>query len=279
MTTNSSIKWRPMWKIWIPIVLFAVPLILEREMLGTTFTPYIYGIIILIYGLVYYFRIRMWQTVVVMGMMSIAIWWYFLAERPGMTFDTFALIGLEASPDLSLWIRTYLTTPAWFVVLILNFVIFYTLGPKLTKAIELEKNAIRIFKISARTIHDERNGFTERPFKVGKHPFEKNDLYGLSAYLESKKVCIASFPGNGVKYTFSMGASPLLKRRQSELSHVFFGSNGDLTVFISKHDYKQYRKQYTFDQLCKMLGETFLRFADYHKSNNEKRILNELKSI
>lgn len=278
MTSDSSIKWRPIWKVWIPILLFLIPLIMEGQLIGTLFTPYVYGLIVFVYGIVYYFRTGLWQAIVLMTFMCFAICWYFLAERPGRTMESFELIGLDAGPAFWWWINNYITTSLWFAVLIINFVIFYTLGPKLIKALELEKNAIRLFRLSARQVFDERNGYTERPYNAGKHSYGKDKLYGFTSYLEDKKICIALFPGNGIKYIFSMGTSPLVKSKQDKLSHVFFDSNGDLTVFISQEDYRQYRKQYTFDQLCEMMGKTFLRFAEYYNSNNEKRIITELKS-
>ncbi|MEN8224273.1 MAG: hypothetical protein ABFS05_02835, partial [Bacteroidota bacterium] len=279
MLSDSSIKWRPIWKVWIPIALFLIPLILEGQLIGTIFTPYIYGLLVLIYGLVYYFRTKLWQAFVLMTVMCIAICWYFLAERPGQTIETFELIGFSPDPGLLPWIKSYITIQLWLAILITNFVIFYTLGPVLTKALALEKNAIRLFRLSARQVHDERNGYTERPFNAGKHNYKRDELYSFTSYLETKKVCIALFPGNGIKYLFSMGTSPLLKSKQDKLSHVFFGDNGDMSIFISKEDYRQYRKQYTFDQLCEMMGKTFLRFAEYHKLNNEQRIITELKSV
>lgn len=275
---DSSIKWRPLWKIWIPIFLFFIPLILEREMVGTTFTPYVYGLIVLIYGIVYYFRIRMWEVLVLMPFMAITIWWYFLAERPYMTYESFLIIGIDPGQGVMHWITSYITTASWFAALIMNFIIFFTLGPKILKALELEKNAIRLFKLSARQVYDEKNGYTSRPFNAGKHPFKKEDLIGFSAFVEDKKICLCLFPGNGARFIFSMGKTPLVKSRQEGLSHVFFNSNGDLSVFISAEDYKQYRKQYTFDQLCENMGTTFLRFAEYYKTNNERKIMTELRS-
>ena len=268
-----------MWKIWIPIVLFLVPLILERQIVGTSFTPYVYGLIITIYGIVYYFRIRMWETVVLMISMAITISWYFLAERPGLTFDTFALVNIECSSTVEEWIITYLNSTSWFAALFINFILTYTLGPKLIKALALEKNAIKLFRLSARSVSDEQSGYTERPLNVGTHDNDKNELYGLTAFLESKRICIAEFPGNGVKYVFSMGTSPLVKNKRDKLSHVFFGNNGELNVFISAEDYRQYRRKYSFDQLCNMMGNTFLRFAEYHKSSHNERILSELKAV
>jgi len=275
---DSSLKWRPLWKVWIPISLFLIPLILEGEMAGTTFTPYVYGLIVFIYGVVYYFRIRMWEVLVLMSFMAITIWWYFLAERAQMTYDSFLLIGIDPGPEVKHWIEAYITTASWFAALFINFVIFYTLGPKLMKALELEKNAIRLFKLSARQMYEEKNGYTARPFNAGKHPFKKEDLFGFSSFVEDKKICLALFPGNGVKFVFSMGTSPLIKSRQEELSHVFFNSNGELSVFISARDYRQYRKKYTFDQLCDIMGKTFLRFAKYYNTNNERKIITELRS-
>jgi len=158
-------------------------------------------------------------------------------------------------------------------------VIFYTMGPKVMKALELEKNAIRLFKISARQVFEEKNGYTDRPFNAGKHTFQQNEMIGFAAFLEEKKICLAIFPGNGVKFVFSMGTSPLVKSKQEGLSHVFFSSGGDLSVFISAHDYRQYRKQYTFDQLCEMMAKTFIRFAEYYNTSNERTIITELRSV
>jgi hypothetical protein len=127
--------------------------------------------------------------------------------------------------------------------------------------------------------HDERNGFTERPFNAGKHPYTRNELFGFTSFLETKNICMAEFSEKGIKLMFSMGISPLCKKHRDRITYVMFEDNGGLTVFISAGDYKQYRKQYTFDQLCEMMGKTFLRFAEYHNSNNENRITTELKSV
>lgn len=276
---TSTIKWRPLWKLWIPVVLFLVPLILERQMAGTTFTPYVYGLFILLFGILYYFRIRMWESIVLMASTSITILWYFIAARPGLTFDNFAMIGLEAGPETISWITSYLNPISWFGALIVNFVLTYTLGAKLVKALELEKNAIRLFKLTAKTVAGENNGFTGRPMHVGRHEVDKNTLHAFTAFLESKKICVAQYPGNGVKYIFSMGTSPLVTHKQDKLSHVFFGSNGELNVYISAEDYRQYSRKFSFDELCSMMGSTFLRFAEYLSAGYDKRILDELKAV
>ena len=279
MTTDSSIKWRLIWKIWIPLILFFIPLILETLLFGTYFTPYIYGLLVLIYGIVYYLRTKLWQAIVLMSFMSITIWTYFLAARPYETFETFQLIGIDPGANMLPWLKTYLSVQIWFFIMVINGVIFYTLGPRLLRALALEKNAIKLFRLSARDVFDEGNGFTERPYNAGKHPYTRNELFGFTSFLETKNICVAEFYKKGIRFMFSMGTSPLCKKHRDRITYIMFEDNGDLSVFISAGDYKQYRKQYTFDQLCEMMGKTFLRFAEYYNSNNEQRIITELKSV
>lgn len=276
---KSIIKWRPIWKFWIPILLFLVPLILEGEMAGTLFTPYLYGILVLIFGLIYYFRTRLWQVPVVALTLTLALWIYFLTERPGRTVETLKLAGIPAGDTFQQMLEQYFTLPVWFVFLVISFISFVTFGKIFAHALDLESAAIRLFKISAVKLVDENNGYTERPFTGGKHSFNEEQLFGFAMFLEGKKIVLAEYADNGVKLIFSMGISPLSNRSGGKVSYVMLNNDGSYSVFIAQHDYRQYRKQYTFDQLCKMMGDTFLRFAKYHAGNNENRIITELKSI
>jgi hypothetical protein len=176
------------------------------------------------------------------------------------------------------WLETYWTEAAWLGVLVANGIVFYTLGPKQLKALSLEGSAIRLFKLAAREVSGEQNGFTGRPYQAGRHEFARNEVIGLASFLEGKKICRADFTDKGIKLIFSMGISPLNNKLMDELSYVYFGDEGDLSVFISQSDYSQYKKEYTFDQLCELMGKTFLRFGEYYKDHNEKRIITELKS-
>ena len=279
MTTTSIIKWRPIWKFWIPILLFLVPLILEGEMAGTLFTPYLYGILVLIFGLIYYFRTRLWQAPVLALTLTLALWIYFLTERPGITVETLKLAGIPAGDTFQQMLEQYFTLPVWFVFLVISFISFVTIGKTIVHAFDLETAAIKLFKLSAIKLIDEQNGYTERPFSGGKHSFNEEQLFSFALFMERKKIVLAEYAENGVKLIFSMGISPLSKKSRGKVSYVLLGSDGSYTVFIAQHDYRQYKKQYTFDQLCEMMGNTFLRFAKYYASNNEKRIITELKSI
>lgn len=279
MANNTIIRWRPIWQIWLPIVFFVIPVILEKEMLGTYFTPFVYALLVFVVGIIYYLRMRLWQAIVLMSMTSITISAYFLAARPEKIEYMIYLLGLDPGPYFVLWLKTYLTVPIWLVFLITNSVIFYTLGPIMAKALNLEKTAIRLFKLAAREVSGELNGFTGRPFQAGHHPYARNEVIGFASYLEQKKICLAEFPGNGIKLIFSMGISPLNKKYRDKLSYVSFGEDGKLSVFISEQDYRQYKKEYTFDQLCDLMGKTFLRFAQYYKDGLDKQITAELKSV
>lgn len=277
MTSSTPIKWRPTWKLWIPLILFLVPLILEGQIFRTTFTPYVYSVLLIIYGFIYYFRTKLWQAILFTIVMAITISVYFLAARPERTLYSFELIGIVPGPECLPWILSHITMLLWFGILIINAIVFFTVGPLLTKALDLETSAIRLFKLSARSVVNEQNGFTDRPFTAGHHSYNENELMGFASFLEGKNICLAQFPENGVKLMFSMGISPLCIKYRDKVSYVMFDKNGILSVFISKNDYRQYRKQYSFDQLCEKMGNTFLRFAEYYKNHNEKRILTELK--
>jgi hypothetical protein len=279
MASTSIIKWRPIWKVWIPILLFLVPLILESQMAGTLFTPYLYGILLLIYGLIYYFRTRLWQAPVITLTTALAIWIYFITERPERTIDTLNIAGIPAGGSFQQILEQYFTLPVWFVFLVISFISFVTIGKTILHALDLESAAIRLFKISAVKIIDEKNGYTERPFTGGKHSFNDEQLFSFALFLEKKRIVLTEYTEQGVKLIFSMGISPLSNNSMGKVSYVMLSNDGSYTVFIAPNDYRQYKKQYTFDQLCEMMGNTFLRFAKYYTSNNEKRIITELKSI
>lgn len=278
MSNNNEIRWRLLWNMWLPLLLFLAPLILEDQLFGTLFTPYAYGVLVVIVGIVYYLRIGLWQAMVVMDGTAVAIWTYFLAARPERTYESFKLAGIDMGPHFVPWLQANWTLLAWLGVLVINAVIFYTLGFKFIKALELEKSAIRLFRLAARELSDIGNGFTDRPFQAGKHPFSRNEVIGLASLMEQKKICVTEMTGGSIKFIFSMGTSPLNKRKRHTLSYVSFSDEGTLSVFISKRDYKQYQRQYTFDQLCEMMGKLFIRFAEYYKNRNEKMIMTELRS-
>jgi len=279
MKNNNEIRWRLLWNMWLPLLLFLAPLILEHQLVGTIFTPYIYGILVVVVGIVYYFRMGLWQPMAVMDGTAIAIWTYFLASRPGRTYESFKMAGLDLGPEFVPWLEANWSLLAWMGILVINGVVFYTLGFTFVKALELEKSAIRLFRLAARELSDIGNGFTDRPYQAGEHTFSRNELIGLASFMERKKICVTDMSGGNIKFIFSMGISPLNKRQQDKLSYVAFADNGSMSVFISKHDYKQYRNQYTFNQLCEMMGKTFIRFAELYKNRSESMIITELRSV
>jgi len=262
----------------LPLILFLAPLILEDQLAGTLFTPYIYGILVVIVGIIYYLRMGLWQAMAVMDGTAVAIWTYFLAARPGQTYESFKLAGIDMGPDFVPWLQEHWNILAWLGVLVINAAIYYILGTTFVKALTLEKYAIRLFRLVARELADIGNGFTDRPYQAGKHPFDRNEAIGLGSFMEQKKICVTEMRGGSIKFIFSMGISPLNKRKRDTLSYVAFSDEGTLSVFISKQDYKQYRNQYTFNQVCEMMGKTFFRFAEYYKNRNENMILTELRS-
>ena len=63
------------------------------------------------------------------------------------------------------------------------------------------------------------------------------------------------------------------------MTYVSFDSDGTVEVNISEKDYRKYKDEYTFDQLCASLGDLFTGFLELFKENKSGEIITRLNSI
>ena len=143
----------------------------------------------------------------------------------------------------------------------------------------LEMNARRLFKLASELIVETSNGYTSRPYTAGKASYTSNELLGFSRILQSRYVALAMHRENGTYFIFSLNISPLQVRDPEQASYCLFDKNGNVVVHIAGKDYRQYRQNLSFDQLCDTTGKIFIRFMDYYKEGFEARITEELKSV
>ncbi len=141
-----------------------------------------------------------------------------------------------------------------------------------------EINSRRLLKLAAEQIVETVDGFTDRPFSAGGINASKEELLGFSRFLEGKYVTRVFHEDNTVFLTFSLNRSLLTVVNPRDVSHIAIHDTGTMTIFISKVDYRQYRKTYNFNQLCHSLGEVIKRFMEYYKEGLEGRITTELKT-
>jgi hypothetical protein len=162
------------------------------------------------------------------------------------------------------------------IFLVVLFVVFF--WPTFSGAEKYEVNGKRLLKLAAELIYDTSDGFTNRPYSAGSVKYTSEELVGFARFLNGKFITRAYHQGGMVYLGFSIGKSPVVVDDPAEISNVMFDREGNVTVSISAFDYRQYRSQYNFEQLCATMGDVFKRFLEYYKDGNETRIITELKT-
>jgi len=275
MSAGSTIKRQINWNFWALPILFILLLIIEDQALGTYYTSWLYGLLLIFFGILYSVRFKLYQPAVIGCFAGITLWHYMLAAHYDTSLSMLHAIGIDISTNPG---HSPFTMMIWLINLILFLVSLPIFGPVVLKSFRLALSAKRIFNTAAQTVTSNGNGFTFRPYVAGNVSHPKEKITGLAQYLSGHMLVHPVFTGSGVFLTFSMGKSPLAIREPNEISYVSFENSGNISVHIAEKDYKRFRKQLTFDRLCEALGDVFKRLLDYYADNQEARILSELKS-
>ena len=144
---------------------------------------------------------------------------------------------------------------------------------------KLEANARRLFRLASELIFETSNGFTSRPYSAGTAEFSREEILGFARFLNGKNIVRSIMKKDSVTLTFSMGISPLKYPDTKNISYVSFDYDGNISVQISKYDYKRYKEKLTFNELCDSLANVFKRFLTYYQNGNDDRIITELKAL
>jgi hypothetical protein len=275
MKNVSPLKRKINWNFWIPATMFLLFLIIEDRAFGTFYTSWLYGLSLIIIGIIYSARYKLYQPALILSLAGITLWHYVLASHYDTCLMMIRSLGLDISSYPGSSPFSMLT---WMINLLILFLLIAIMGPLVIKALRLEQSANQIFKTAAKPVISSGNGFTSRPFYAGNAEYSKEQITGFSQYLEGQMIVYPVYSETGVFLTFSMGKSPVAVKESSEISYITFENTGKIIVHIAFKDYKKFRKQLTFDHLCESLGDLFKRFLNYYVHNQESRILSELKS-
>ena len=275
MTSNTSIKYQINWNLWIPGILFVFFLIIEKKSFGTFYTSWLYGLILILVGIMYSIRFKLYQPLLAFCLGGLTLWHYWLAEYFETNIYMLHLLGIDISLSQD-------NNPFSMLGWIINFAVFFLLMPftmpVMEKALKLETSAKRIFKTAARTVYSATNGFTSRPYSAGQAEYTKEQIIGFTYYLSGQKIAFPVYKEKGIYLTFSMRRSPLSIHEPSEISYVYFDYKGKIIVHISETDYRRYKAELTFDQLCESMSDVFKRFLNHYINNQENRINLELNN-
>jgi len=251
-------------------------LILEKEIFDTYYTSLLYGLVLIMIGIIYSIRYAIFNPALILGFAGITLWHYILAAR----YDTFVNMVRVAGVNVSSFPAEYpYSMWIWMINLLIFVIILSVYGPTAIKAFRIEQLARKIFKMAAGNVVSTGDGFTSRPFHAGTKEYTKEQITGFSLYISGKMIAVPRYTETGIRLSFSMVKSPLSKAANPDISYVQFDYNQHITIHIASGDYKRFRNQLTFDQLCESMGDLFKRFLNYYINNQEARILNELKSI
>jgi hypothetical protein len=258
MNNRSAIKWRLVWiNTWIIGALFFVCYIIEERNWGTHYTNWVFGTLFLVYAMIYYIRVRVYQILLVFGVLGLGFY------HSAIVFDNHALLsGKTLFLHLAVWI-----------------VVFFTGMPVVVRAYKLEIHSRKIFKLAAERVGEKLEGFTSRPFTAGKYEFTREEVIGFARFLNAKDIARYRLMDDTTNIGLSMGISPLADPDFERISMVSFRSDGELFIHIAESDYTLFRDKLSFNQLCASLAELLIRFLEFYREGHDERIIRELKNI
>ncbi len=179
------------------------------------------------------------------------------------------------------WAAMHDNTMSGTLFLVFCFTLLWVLYIGITRKVKWRRE--EILELAAKPVLDNRDGFTERPYPLGKAVYSEDELRSFSRFLFRHLVAVPYVePGRVVLAITGHYTDHMLKIRRdgSRDTWVAFDGDGNISARIIKEDYIQYKEELTFDQLCESLGNLFREFLDLHQKGEEVRIierLNELK--
>jgi len=139
----------------------------------------------------------------------------------------------------------------------------------------------KILELAAAPVSDTTDGFTQRPFPVGQITYSKADLYSFGKLLKKLKIAIPLTERDSVILSLPQDWFGRLWHVQGSYhddTRVVFKFDGTVSAVISEKDYKKYKDQLTFDQLCAAFGNQFVEFLEFFRNGQSTQIVEKLKS-
>jgi hypothetical protein len=140
-----------------------------------------------------------------------------------------------------------------------------------------------VLELAGKRVNEIKNGFTNRPYPVGKYVFSQDELRVFADELKKYEIAESNISEDKTIFIFSRifhsSSFNRYKHILNKTTHISFDSEGNMTVFIAKKDYEKYKEELTFDQLCQSLGELFMEFFAMYKDGKMDKVLEMLNSV
>jgi hypothetical protein len=236
---------------------YLVTLILEDQLFATHYSTWIYGGVVIVWGISQSMRTRLAFYALIGILGGLCAWHYELATH----------------------MDTIFSLPTFIIHLVIIVAVLLLSGVQIFSQQEkLEANARGVFELTAENVSEIQDGFTNRPYAAGKAMFDDDELIAFARFMDSAGIVYSRIDSDNVALKFSMTASPLTHQDSDNISQVLFDRHGTLSVQIAQSDYRQYKEQLSFDQLCPGMAEVFKRFLHFYREGVESRIMAELQA-
>jgi hypothetical protein len=139
-----------------------------------------------------------------------------------------------------------------------------------------------VLELAARSVDGVSNGFTHRPYPLGKRSYSKRDIYNFSKFLLKHTIAYPYYESQGIVIVVpSKMILHLLNIKKSYGDETFirFNYDGQITVNIPVRDYQKYTKKLTFNQLCAAFGTLFLDFFNLYSHSESGQILHQMNRL
>jgi hypothetical protein len=172
--------------------------------------------------------------------------------------------------------------PFWVTLLI--FVIFITLIIIESSVAKRPRNIISrylpvLLERAARSVNSAMDGFTDRPYPAGKFDYDEAVVRDFSNFIRLHLIATPYFDSGRTILVLSNGLFQYFKSKLPEfekLTFVSFSPDGSYNVHISRKDYKRYKDQLTFDELCRSLGVELVDLYNEFRAGRQQIILKDL---
>jgi hypothetical protein len=155
----------------------------------------------------------------------------------------------------------------------LGFVLIYIL---LTGKIFMKGR--KILEMAATHITQTKDGFTSRPFPAGQANYTNEQIKKFARFLMRELIAIYIKDRNGIVLVINSSGMAscfsFIKPYLVKSTWVSFDFSGNILVSVSEKDYKKYREELSFDQLCQSLADLFKTFLDHFLKGEEEKIMN-----
>jgi hypothetical protein len=136
-----------------------------------------------------------------------------------------------------------------------------------------------ILELAAQPVESTEDGFTARPYPVGQTEYSPQEMSAFGKYCAKNLIAMPYREENKIILVLTIDKLKDIfwfRKNYAESTYISFDTNGKVEVNISKKDYKQYRDELTFDQLCSSLGNLFIEFLELFREDKSEYILTKL---